>query len=132
MKPLRRQPHVSRRSMMRAAMWALGIAMLVIVLAFLVTRTDPRRLPELDTASLARLQSRGMAPADSSDLADIIAQFVCSCGQCRTLDALRHCNCAHPRGAKEVTQFIRDLVARRELSPLKIVEAVDSTYGGRL
>lgn len=74
---------------------------------------------------------------DASQLAsfanrmEIISLFTCPCGQC-TMDELKDCDCDHPRGAKEVKQYIDDKISEGNLTVARIIELVENKYGGKI
>ncbi len=69
--------------------------------------------------------------AGFSDRLEIITHFSCTCGQC-AIDELRDCSCDHPRGAKEVKQFIDNKIQAGTFTVDKIIELVDDKFGGRI
>ncbi len=68
--------------------------------------------------------------AKPADRLEILARFRCPCGQC-SIDELKDCDCAHPRGAKEVKAFVDARIREGSLTVAQIVDIVNSRYGGK-
>lgn len=64
------------------------------------------------------------------DRLSIISHFACPCGRCE--DELKDCQCEHPRGAREVKDFIDKKIAKGEYTKDYIVSKVEQQYGGRI
>jgi hypothetical protein len=78
--------------------------------------------PQSQTAAAKR--------ATTSDRGEIFFHFKCPCGQC-TIDELKDCSCAHPRGAKEVKAFVDTKIAQKKYTVAQVVNDVELKYGGR-
>ncbi len=57
----------------------------------------------------------------------VVARFDCSCGNCR--DTLAACVCSHPRGAREMKEFIRSRLGHGD-SVDAVVQDTERRYGG--
>ncbi len=68
--------------------------------------------------------------ATSSDRLTIISAFNCPCGKCG-VDELKDCECAHPKGAKEVKGFIDKTIAESKYSAIQIIDLVNNKFGGK-
>lgn len=68
--------------------------------------------------------------ATSADRLTIISAFNCPCGKCG-VDELKDCECAHPKGAKEVKGFIDKTIAESKYSADQIIDLVNKKYGGK-
>lgn len=61
---------------------------------------------------------------------EVFSHFRCPCGKCG-MDDLNICECAHPRGAKEVKAFVDEKIALNQYSMDQIIQLVDEKYGGK-
>lgn len=69
-------------------------------------------------------------PATVADRLTIISAFNCPCGKCG-VDELKDCECAHPKGAKEVKGFIDKTIAESKYSADQIIDLVNNKFGGK-
>lgn len=68
--------------------------------------------------------------ASISDRITIYSAFMCNCGKCG-IDELKDCNCSHPKGAKEVKNFIDEKISTNKYTVQDVIELVNSKYGGK-
>ncbi len=61
---------------------------------------------------------------------EVLVHFRCPCGKCG-MDNLAECVCDHPRGGREVRQFLSLKLSQADYSPDQMIAEIEKSYGKR-